>query len=42
MKELSIAFKPYVTVDRVAAMYKTVQERQNQCRGLVTDEFEVL
>ncbi|KAL7411236.1 Vps53-like protein [Mrakia frigida] len=40
VKELSIAFKPYVTVDRVAAMYKTVQERQNQCRGLVTDEFE--
>ena len=42
VKELSVAFKPYITVDRVAAMYKTVQERQNQCRGLVTEEFESL
>lgn len=42
VKELSVAFKPYITVDRVASMYKTVQERQNQCRGLVTEEFESL
>lgn len=40
VKQLSIFFKPYMAIDRIAAVWRRFQESQGAVRGLVEEDFE--
>lgn len=42
MKEVAAVFKQYTAVERIATIWKRVQELQAQLRTLVDDDFDAL
>jgi hypothetical protein len=42
VKQLSIFFKPYTAIDRIAAVWKRMQQCQGSVRGLVEEDFDAL
>ena len=42
IKELSTFFKPYTAIDRIAAVWRRIQQSQGAVRALVEEDFDSL
>lgn len=40
VKQLAIFFKPYMSIERVAVIWKRLQQTQGSIRGLVEEDFD--
>lgn len=42
VKQISNAFRPYITIPRIAQIWKRIQEVQGRIRGILDEDFDAL
>ena len=42
VKQISTAFRPYISIPRIAQIWKRIQEVQGRIRGILDEDFDAL